>query len=108
MKLTIGLATALLATNSALAQSTDCLTFGNQTSCTTTGSQPSATAQAQASMDRQAAEAAATERAAEDRKAIMFNQVGGLIAKGDCDGAKRLANFYSDRALTKATLRACP
>ncbi|GGI71068.1 hypothetical protein GCM10007973_05080 [Polymorphobacter multimanifer] len=104
----ISLAIGLLAASSALAQSTECLTFGNQTSCTTSGDELSAVAKAQAERDRQAAEDAVTERAAENRRAVMFNQVGALIAKGDCDGAKRLATFYNDRALSKATLRACP
>lgn len=98
----------LFAALPASAQSTECNTFGAQTTCNTTGSATPPSQQYFPSIDQQNALNAAADRQAAAQHAAMFNQVGELIAKGDCDGAKRLTAFYADRGLTKATARACP
>ncbi|MDH7638931.1 hypothetical protein [Sphingomonas oryzagri] len=45
---------------------------------------------------------------AANRRAAAYNQVGDLIARGDCDGAKRLAHFYNKPDIIRDTERACP
>jgi len=46
--------------------------------------------------------------AANERRATAYDRVAELIAKGDCDGARRLADFYGHRDIIKDTARACP
>lgn len=52
--------------------------------------------------------AASDDGGAANRRAAAYNQVGELIAKGDCDGAKRLARFYNKPDIIKDAARACP
>jgi len=93
---------------------TDCSTIGNITRCTTQDPVGSAAQPLIDNMNRQN-EAAERQResqlsaaeASENRRAIAYAQVGELIAKGDCDGARRLAKFYNRGTIIKDTERAC-
>lgn len=61
----------------------------------------------QAQAARQQAQDDADE-GAKNRRAAAYTQVGELIAKGDCAGAKRLARFYNHPDIMADTAKACP
>lgn len=44
----------------------------------------------------------------EERRREAYNQVGAVIARGDCAAARRLAAFYGVDELVSATAKACP
>ena len=49
----------------------------------------------------------ATGSTSQQRRGDAYSQVGSMIAKGDCDGANRLARFYGVKELIDDTAKAC-
>ena len=108
------LSSVLLHPTWAVAQTTNCTTYGNNTTCQTQqptsnapidylralGPLPSAGG-ASATAPIEAVDAASARR-------IAYAQVGQLIAEGKCVEAKRLARFYGRDQIVADTDRACP
>ena len=110
-----GITIALIALASPVAAqtTTNCSTLGTFTNCRTTNDQPvpnvaaDMLANMQLQQRQQQAEQARAAVVFGQQRAAAFAQVGGLIAKGDCEGAQRLADFYGWRDLRKNTAKAC-
>lgn len=109
----IALTAACLASGVASAQTTNCQYVGLVWTCNQSSVAPqSAPPNNQwmldlmtnkAGQEQQAAINAANARARDQ----AFGQVGDLIARGDCDGARRVAAFYNRDDLKAAIARAC-
>jgi len=119
----VAIAGALFVASPALAQTTHCTTMGNTTNCVTDNSVNQGQAGVNTAMQglinstrpvtpmRREEAAPSLPRAPgdtpEERRANAYAQVGALIAKGDCDGAMRLANFYGRPDIVADTAKAC-
>ncbi len=106
------LVSLLVAPVGAMAQTTTCNRFGVTTTCETSGTTPTPGQQFLENMNQanrdQDSRIASEAEASRDRRARAYEQVGALIAKGDCTAANRLANFYGQREIVRDTERACP
>lgn len=107
------------------AQSVDCHTIGNSTHCETShplnlppGPDNSALLNSGGNIGRALAGSqtvpvdgqvalSASDRA-EERKRLVYIQVGSLIAAGKCTEARRLADFHGQPQLISDTAKACP
>jgi hypothetical protein len=92
------------------AQTTNCTTYASTTRCTSDGenSIEKFTEDMQREQRDNHAKNMRMAEAATERQSRAYEQVGELIAKGDCVGANRLANFYGRKDIIKSTARACP